>query len=268
MENTKGWILDQPDLRDFDADEITDKLADPVVPMMSDDAAAVDIRKYCSPIENQGRLGSCVAQSVAGLAEYLERMTHGRHIDVSRLFLYYIAREMDGISGDKGSRIRTCMKGLRIFGSPPEHHWPYVTADFDKEPSAFAFGYGQALQATAYYRLDQPGRSRSDLLKLTKRFVAMMRPVAFGFSTFRDERDTGFFPFPKIGERPRGGHAVMCVGYDDNKDIHGRRGALLIRNSWGEGWGEGGYGWLPYDYVRYWLAHDFWILIKRESVIE
>lgn len=70
-----------------------------------------------------------------------------------------------------------------------------------------------------------------------------------------------------------GGHAIFAVGYDDNKIIKNSspkavesKGAFLIRNSWGEGWGDKGYGWLPYDYVLHGLAEDWWSLIKAEWV--
>jgi C1A family cysteine protease len=69
---------------------------------------------------------------------------------------------------------------------------------------------------------------------------------------------------PSAGDKPRGGHAVAAVGYDDNYKIGNSKGALLIRNSWGTGWGQQGYGWLPYDYVREYLSSDFWVLTRKE----
>jgi len=70
-----------------------------------------------------------------------------------------------------------------------------------------------------------------------------------------------------------GGHAVVAVGYDDNMKIKNTNpgdvettGAFLIRNSWGTRWGDGGYGWLPYDYVLRRLAVDWWSLLKNEWI--
>ena len=75
---------------------------------------------------------------------------------------------------------------------------------------------------------------------------------------------------PAAGERVLGGHAIVAAGYDDAKVIVNEptglktTGALLIRNSWGSGWGNAGYGLLPYEYVRRQLAVDWWVLTKAE----
>ena len=93
------------------------------------------------------------------------------------------------------------------------------------------------------------------------------------FSSYRQAEDNGGkIPFPSKKEEIDGGHAVLAVGYDDNLKIKNdidrneTRGAILIRNSWGTGWGEKGYGWLPYDYVLKGLAADWWGLIKNEWI--
>jgi C1A family cysteine protease len=99
----------------------------------------------------------------------------------------------------------------------------------------------------------------------------------FGFTVFSSieqaEKNSGRIPFPLSGETIVGGHAVAAVGYDDNMIIKNlnpsaqeTKGALLIRNSWGPGWGEDGYGWLPYDYVLNSLAVDWWSVIKSDWV--
>ena len=97
----------------------------------------------------------------------------------------------------------------------------------------------------------------------------------FGFtvySSIEQASGTGRIPFPAPREKIVGGHAVAAVGYDDKMKIQNRygeeetAGAMLIRNSWGQDWGEGGYGWLPYDYIRKGLAEDFWSVLKKDWI--
>ena len=92
----------------------------------------------------------------------------------------------------------------------------------------------------------------------------------FGFSVYSSMPGSGDgkgeIPYPGKGDTLEGGHAVLAVGYDDQKKIGSTKGALLIRNSWGEDWGDHGYGWLPYAYIEDGLADDFWSLVKAEFV--
>jgi hypothetical protein len=83
---------------------------------------------------------------------------------------------------------------------------------------------------------------------------------------------SGKIPFPVKADRREGGHAVAAMGYDDRLSVRHpyagseSRGAILIRNSWGAAWGDGGYGWLPYEYVLQGLAIDWWTVLKQEWV--
>jgi C1A family cysteine protease len=210
------------------------------------------------------------------MVEYFERRAFGRHLDASRLFLYKATRNLLHWTGDTGAFLRNTMGALILFGVPPEEYWPYVIAEFDKEPSAFCYAFAQNFQAITYYRLDPPGTTNDLILKRIKTNLAGGLPSMFGFtvySSYKQAATTGRIPYPTKGDQIVGGHAVMAVGYDDGMKIKNANpgakdttGALLIRNSWGTGWGSSGYGWLPYEYVLKGDAVDWWSLLKNEWI--
>jgi len=248
---------------------------------------SISLRSHCSPIEDQENLGSCTAQAGAGVIEYYERRAFGRHIDASRLFLYKVTRNLMKMKGDTGAYLRTTMGAMVLFGVPPEEYWPYTDSEekFDREPPAFCYSFAQNYKTIQYYRHDLPassgastatGDSRSSILLRVKTYLAAGHPAMFGFTVYSsiekaDER--GAIPYPTERERILGGHAVVAVGYDNALTIKNpssggptTKGALLIRNSWGTSWGDGGYGWLPYKYIETGLAEDFWSVLKKDWI--
>jgi C1A family cysteine protease len=288
-----GWLPDYPDLRDYTVttEEVSERLktlgqTQPVKqmlkqaglgsPLKSSIPTSFDLRAWCSPIEDQGNLGSCTAHAGVGLVEYFEIKSFNSYLDAARLFLYKTTRNLLGWTGDTGAFIRTTMGAMALFGVPPEKYWPYLIADFDKEPSAFCYAFGQSFQALTYYKLDPPMTPKDELLDRVKTHLAAKLPSMFGFTVYESIRQagqTGAIPYPAPKEKVLGGHAVCAVGYDDAKKITNTspngpttKGALLIRNSWGKAWGEQGYGWLPYEYVLKGLAVDWWSLLKNEWI--
>lgn len=276
-----GWLPPLPDLRDYSAEHPTiaalanqfrrGRTKAPSAP------AAVDLRPGCSPIENQGSLGSCSAHAGVGVVEYMERRAYGKHIDGSRLFLYKTTRDLMGVSGDTGAWLRNVMGALALCGVPPEKYWPYDISKFDTEPTAFLYAIADNFEALTYFGHDPAGANlpRPKVLASVKSYLAAGVPSMFGFFGFPSFDKTsvpGGIPYPCPTERAQWGHAIVAVGYDDAKKITNTQcnrtttGALLIRNSWGTGWGESGYGWLPYDYVLNNLAQDFWSMLSQKWI--
>jgi len=274
-----GWIPDYPDFRDYtdQTDEVR-LIFGPKSSLRAKSApVSSDLRPWCSPIEDQGRIGSCTAHAGAGVIEYYERKAFGRHIDASRLFLYKVTRNLMKMKGDTGAYLRSTMGAMVLFGAPPEEHWPYSDDEkrFDQEPSAFCYAFAQNYQTIKYFRHDPPRTKPEELLGRIKTYLSKGHPAMFGFTVYNSIEQAekgGKIPFPSPREKIEGGHAVVAVGYNDKMKIKNKygkvetTGALLIRNSWGKDWGEGGYGWLPYEYVVKGLAEDFWSVLKKEWV--
>ena len=274
-----GWMPDYPDIRDYtELREEIKLILGAKGPLKAKSLpSSIDLREWCSPVEDQGQIGSCTANAGVGVIEYYERKSFKRHLDASRLFLYKVTRNLMKMKGDTGAYLRTTMGAMVLFGVPPETYWPYSDDGdkFDKEPPAFCYAFAQNYQALKYFRHDPPGLKAEETLKKVKTYLASGHPAMFGFTVYNsiEQTDTtGRIPFPSQKENIEGGHAVVAVGYDDKMVIQNKygkiktTGALLIRNSWGKGWGEKGYGWLPYEYVSKGLAEDFWSVTKKEWV--
>jgi C1A family cysteine protease len=238
-------------------------------------SSKVDLRPWFSPIEDQGDLGSCTANSAVALLEYFERRATGKHVDASRLFLYKASRNLLGWTGDTGAYLRSAMEALVLFGSPPEAYWPYDGSEaknnttFDLEPPAFCYAFGANYKAIKYFRLDPNGAPTDTVLGNIKTYLAAGFPSMFGFPVYSEYDNPlpgALVAFPGANSQYRGGHANVAVGFNDNLTIGADKGALLVRNSWGMGWGDDGYAWMSYRYVLEGLADDWWTMISASWV--
>lgn len=282
-----GWLPPMIDPRDYTADHpkikpMVAKLRKRAPKAFKAPPAKVDLRPWCSPIEDQGQLGSCTAHAAVGMVEYYERRATGKHLDGSRLFVYKATRNLLQVTGDTGAWLRNAMAALVTCGVPAERYWPYTDADpaFDREPPQFVYAVADNYETLKYFAHDPLAAHVASKTVLTsvKKFLAGGVPSMFGFwgyRSFEHSNGPGLIPLPtdpELAGDPEWGHAVLAVGYDDNRKItntvdnRSTKGALLIRNSWGTAWGDQGYGWIPYEYVLRGVAMDFWSLLKMAYV--
>lgn len=244
-----GWIPDLPDHRDILYEKLT-VVAPEKLPK------SVNLRSHDSPIQDQGQLGSCTANALAGNLDFLKKQKLKKVFDFSRLFIYYNERVIEHtVTTDSGAMLRDGIKSLVKLGACPEKEWPYDVSMFTQKPSAKDYQDALKYQITAYYRIKS--------LEQMKHTLATGYPFVFGFSVYEsfesvEVAKTGIVPLPQKHERLLGGHAVMAVGYDDAKE------QFIIRNSWGVGWGIQGYCLMPYMYLVSSLASDFWTIRDME----
>lgn len=219
----------------------------------------VDSRLYSGKVDEQRRLTASPAQACTALLQHGERRASGQLLAFSRLFIEQSARKL---SADGPLSLRTALKACARFGAPPEAIWPQEASFAAREPEAFAYGFQRELRNLRYVRLDGRATHAAEVLQRVKAFLAAGFPVAFGFALASSIGDAPEISYPTSSDAILGGHAVLAVGYDDQLRIRSDKGALLVRNSWGREWGDEGYGWLPYSYVRARLASDFWTALK------
>ena len=241
-----GWIPDVPDARDR-------------VLQLPRKAGALppsaDLRPGCPSVYDQGQIGSCTANAIAAAIEFDQRKQQlALPFTPSRLFIYYNERLMEGsVASDSGAQIRDGIKSVASQGACAETLWPYVEDQFAVRPTPPCYKIAGTHPAVSYSRVPQD-------LNQMKTCLAAGYPFVLGFTVYESfESDSvaqsGIVAMPGGSETSLGGHAVMAAGYDDASS------RFLVRNSWGAGWGMGGYFTIPYAYLTDDnLADDFWTI--------
>jgi C1A family cysteine protease len=213
---------------------------------------SVDLRSKLKIIYDQGNLGSCTANALCCSFVYDDSK-----YTPSRLFLYYNERMLDkDVSHDVGSTLTQGINALEKYGVCQESTWPYIINKFAIKPPVNAYTEGVQHQVLSAKRVQQTMSSMKGCLNSGFPFVLGIEI----YSSFESQvvTNTGYVPMPNTEkEQLLGGHAVICVGYNDAK------GVWIMQNSWGILWGDKGYFYLPYNYLlSSTLAGDMWQITK------
>ncbi|HEY5562662.1 MAG TPA: C1 family peptidase [Clostridiaceae bacterium] len=229
---------------------------------------SIDMRKLMPPIYDQLQLGSCSANSSTSYDVFL----HGNKIQLSRLFEYYMVRKIEGtVDEDSGATNRDNVNSIKKSGICEENLMPYDISKFTIPPIDEAISNAKQYTISSYVALNN--------LSNIKQALAMLKPVIVGMDVFEslegnEIAQTGKMSMPLITEQNLGGHSVLVVGYVDaiktslKTSIYNfitrkvpTKGYLIVRNSWGVGWGDKGYFYMPYEYLPKY-TFDYWTMNK------
>lgn len=247
-----GYKIDPPDSTDYPFSAYAKILPLEYMPNL------VDHSQFHGPVVSQGATGSCVGQSVRSAYEYLSRaFWHDNEFRASSMYAYYNARELEGGRIlDNGTYLRLGVKGAEKYGVASMSSWPFDAGKINVKPPTTAYADGAKREIRDYLRCAN--------LDEVKSALAQDYPVIIGIDCFSTlsttkARTTGVVDLPPHGAPRQGGHAICLVGYDDYRE------QVKFKNSWGDGWGDKGYGYLPYEYFEE-FVHDMWTIRPKVEV--
>jgi len=198
-----------------------------------------DLRKYIKYLPAQGSVGCCTASASLLAAEIIMSMSE-KPMHFSRLFVYYMARMMQGRTGQVGTELGVTLQALKTHGVCIEQLWPFSHQRVNKEPVL------TAVQAAFQHRVMEYESVDADNFNS---LLDQEIPIIIGLRTGRKFMSMGntlsnqvYKPINMTDNRPAHGHAVTIVGYDN--ELCG--GSWIIANSLGLKWGDKGFGIIPF----------------------
>ncbi len=199
---------------------------------------SVDLSRFFPPVGFQGHQSSCVAWATSyGLRGYYENREHGGASSAATLSPAFIYNQIKGRTTNcqTFTSISDALNLMKRVGTVPMSEFPYDAANCTRMPDQGLLSEARSFRINDWKRVDtsRPDDVKGQLFAGNPVVVGMMVNQAFhrlrGDAVFEDGGTDG------------GGHAMVVVGYDDEK------GAFKLFNSWGRGWADRGFGWVDYD---------------------
>lgn len=206
-------------------------------------ATSADLRKYFSVIKDQGEQGACASFSLVSVFEYFLSNEISKTEDLSEAFVYYNARERAGdTNSDSGATLQNIIKTMTDNGVCVEELCPYNEKEYSQKPTEEAYSDGAKRKVISALNVPTD-------VNTIKSAINEGYPVVASFRVFDSlaKSTAGFVSMPTEKERSSDKedyHAMVICGYSD------KQGYFIVRNSWGKDFGDNGYCYIPYAYIR------------------
>jgi len=223
----------------------------------------------CTPVKNQGSSGTCWAFPVIATLESNILIKDGQTVDLSEQWLVSCTHDDAYNFGAFYYLLRTPVNRsiynyhIRVdqcgdTGAVLEGKCPYSSQDSYNVPCHCPYNHPYKIESFAFVGWIDDKVPETDSIKQAIMDYGPVAACVWAGDDFINYK-SGIFNVHNSGS---GGHAVAIVGWDDTK---GEDGVWIIKNSWGEAWGEDGYMRIEYgcsgigraaSYVNY-KSEDF-----------
>lgn len=219
-------------------------------------------------IYDQGKIGSCVSNTIAGVINY-----YNDKINPSRLYIYFNGRVIinQNILDDTGFSVGGGCRSVHEYSVCNEQDWPYIDSAFSIMPSLNCYKTSYNFNNFIYYSIGQD-------LGLLKSCLMNGNPIIFGFMVYTsfmtlEVAKTGKIPMPSADDyivittdndhKVLGGHSSIIIGFNDVEQV------FICVNSWGEKWGDKGFFYMPYKYILDTsLSSDFTVINFTSPILQ
>jgi C1A family cysteine protease len=256
MEYKLGFIPDPPSDKDYDFDRIRDKCTS----LGFNDEYIIP---EFTPISNQAGTNSCTCNAAMDALEILIGLEDARNVkQLSRLFTYWNARELDGSTQiDDGTYIRIVFECIMKFGVCSEDDWPFDPSKVLTKPRLMCYRNANDNQLSGFFRITSLDQDRANDIEAAIRFN---HPVVLGIPVGSDFMNChGRDIVHEAPSKSMGNHAIIVTGVRNSGNSSMN---FYIRNSWGSGWGVNGHAWLSYDYIVN-NARDLWVATRKPELL-
>ncbi len=210
-------------------------------PLSNNNQRSVDLRKLFTRVKDQGEQGACTVFALASIYEYILKKNKKEEADLSEAFVYYNIRKGNNQEyQDNGCSFYDAILSMTKEGICQETLFPYNDSSLATIPPENAY-------ADARIRQVRKALNVKPTIEDMKSAIAEGFPVAISLKIYDSfATTTGFIGRPseqEIASKKFGHHAMVACGYSDEERV------FIVRNSWGERFGDKGYCYIPYSYI-------------------